>query len=288
MKLFQSGLITLLCVLTLSCQKEKKVVTVESSPSVGGSSSVPIRWSTTKSIATTPLNLVITTDYAGSDLTSLQNSIAEWNNATTQFTFFNILSGPNREFSNLDDYNDDEMGIYKINTWFSGVSTSALAITQYFAIRRNSGTASEYLELTHADILFNDDRFDFGHANDGGTTAEYDMASVAVHELGHFLGLQHTATTISSVMKPSLNSLEVRRTLTSYDLTSISQLYAPEVAALEADEESYMQGIRRDEDGYDINDEDEAGEPVRGIIEIHSDGSCHHYENGKLMLKHQR
>ena len=55
----------------------------------------------------------------------------------------------------LIDYKDNTFAIYKHETWFEDISRSALAITQFFGKRVNSGTASEYLELIHADIIVN-------------------------------------------------------------------------------------------------------------------------------------
>ncbi len=56
----------------------------------------------------------------------------------------------------------------------------------------------------------------------GISSGQYDFQTVATHELGHALGLGHSAET-ASVMYPYLAALDVRRSLTAGDLAVIDQ-----------------------------------------------------------------
>ena len=69
-----------------------------------------------------------------------------------------------------------------------------------------------------------------------GTPAatEYDWWSVAIHEMGHCLGLDHESriTNPKPVMYPSLAAGEVRRTLTPDDSAGRDAIYSPALWAL--------------------------------------------------------
>jgi Matrixin/Putative peptidoglycan binding domain len=58
-----------------------------------------------------------------------------------------------------------------------------------------------------------------------GTTTALDVQSVALHEFGHILGLQHS-TSASAVMFPTIGFGEIKRELTQDDRDGISDLYS--------------------------------------------------------------
>ena len=65
----------------------------------------------------------------------------------------------------------------------------------------------------------------------GPVIFSFDVQSVALHELGHILGLAHS-TVNDAVMSTSLSFNETRRALTSDDLAGIAQLYPAAVPQL--------------------------------------------------------
>ena len=64
----------------------------------------------------------------------------------------------------------------------------------------------------------------------GAVASGFDVETVALHELGHILGLQHSDVA-GSVMFPSVSSNFTKRALTADDLGGIRQLYPASVPA---------------------------------------------------------
>lgn len=217
-------------------------------------------------------------DFAGGDfvngLNPLEQVAKNWNSAISGTTFFKVpfdlttTSG----YSDVSSFRDSELGIYKSHTWFSNVSSQALAITQFYGYVRTDTNLGNYIELTHADIIVN--YRDFGaKLTNGLPTAygRYDLPTIVLHEMGHFLGLCHE-TAHTSVMQPYYNSTQ--RTLKAYDVTKITDLYVnntitPMMARTQSNAISMPEGTL-----------------VKGIIELNANGKCKHYINGKLTYEH--
>ena len=148
-----------------------------------------LRWDDTNLESGLPLKiaseLAVVLDY--SEGASEYTDIAvEWNSALPQKTFFSLpfpIVG-NREKATLDSYPDDEMGIYKSQSWFSELGPGILAITQFFGIRRNLH-GREYIEFQHADIIVN--YRDYSFSSNLVDDKTYDLPSLLLHEMGHFV-----------------------------------------------------------------------------------------------------
>jgi len=244
---------------------------------------MPIRWSNSNTVAGLSLKMadVIVNDFAPGDSVNGQNPIEqmmlEWNEATTVYDFFKLPASvtTNKDYSSLSSYkNDGEMGIYRSNSWFSDVSSSALAITQTFGFRRNVGQGNEYVELTHADIIVNYNHFSFGI---DGLSTVYDLKTVILHELGHFLGPRHN-NNFSSIMYPSLGRGEIKRTLSNFDQANVRSLYG--ASSLETKTSSQSPGFSQ------VKRDPREGEEVTTVIELRTHGECLHYENDKLIYRH--
>lgn len=69
-------------------------------------------------------------------------------------------------------------------------------------------------------VHFNDD---FTFSTDG---TQFDVESVALHEIGHCLGLDDNYTDSLYVMYYSMTSGTVKRNLTSYDITTLYNIYS--------------------------------------------------------------
>ena len=75
------------------------------------------------------------------------------------------------------------MGIYTADNWFDEISPFTLGITQFFGYKVNGGTAYEYIEMLHADIIINTKYFQFSTLIPTPQN-HYDLASVVLHERG--------------------------------------------------------------------------------------------------------
>ncbi|MFZ5469293.1 MAG: matrixin family metalloprotease [Myxococcota bacterium] len=96
--------------------------------------------------------------------------------------------------------------------WTHGSSTLGLTTTGFFA---GSG------EIFDADMELNNN---IPWSNSGAFNAQ-DMESVVLHEAGHFLGLDHTNSNQVAVMYPTIAPGEIKRTLTSPDVTDVCAVY---------------------------------------------------------------
>ena len=137
-----------------------------------------------------------------------------------------ITAISNFEPNDLTEYGSDNVfGIYLSRQWFSDQDPFALAITQYFGIRNESGA----LELVHGDIILNYSG-EFLYFSDPSDAAvdEYDLNSIILHEVGHFLGLGHQSYSADSVMRPTLIPISTERNLYDLDKESIKELYQSE------------------------------------------------------------
>lgn len=272
-----------------SCDKHETVnsrVSVPNSGPLSSSFAGAIRWN--NSLVTNisgGLNINVSdtleSEFTPSDLVSGLNPIEqmqeEWNNSSSSFTFFSIpnSSTSNKDYDDLTSYNDSEMGIYKSTKWFSEVGSSALAITQFYGIRKNQGTSQEFLEIIHADIIFNFKNFSF--STDPSDVSSYDFHSVILHELGHFLGLDHE-TSAPSVMNPFLAAFDNERSLYSTDVNNIIDNYTI----------SSSSGQFAMLTSASTKTNSHSNKVVRGIIELRANGECLHYEDGKLVEKHKK
>lgn len=232
----------------------------------------------------TPVSLKMssefTTDYTNADLdinglNPLEQMAKVWNTAVSPtMTLFQIPFGAtsNTGYNSLSSFHDSEFGIYKSHTWYAGVSSSALAITQYYGVVRSDATLGTYIDLTHADIIFN--YRDFG--SDfvmNGNVMYYDVPTVLLHEMGHFLGLCHESNH-TSIMAPYYNTTQ--RSLKAWDTTKIQGLYLNNQNISAISTRAATNSISAPE-----------GTTVKGIVELNANGLCRHYLEGKVVYEHQ-
>jgi hypothetical protein len=203
------------------------------------------------------------------------------NNRKTFFDNSADIDEITTNITNLTGLLDPVMGVYKTNPWPSSLPGSALAVTQIFGRRYNIGTSTEFTSIEHADILVNYQLYTYDTAAFG---SGFDFQTVILHEMGHFIGLQHKDSTSSrnaSVMYPSIDSSESKRAPKSVDISDIASkysinLYLTAASAMSAGAAPAPHQI----------EEGDKGEPLRILLELHADGNCVHKENGIEVHRH--
>lgn len=206
----------------LGCQNPQEQTNFKNSPSAAAGSLYPSQWQSSSSF---PLHLKAGLDFSEDEINSLEDAATEWNQTNSaQIDFFNVSRSTKSGYSNFDDYKDGELGIYKVFEWPADMPATALAVTQIFGKKSSNGKIIIY----HADILMNYDYFDFSINNNWG----YDLHTVVLHELGHFLGLYHENTSAEeSVMFPTISKYRHNRTPHPHDEDNLVAKYGRAGAA---------------------------------------------------------
>ncbi len=271
----------MLCALTFSgCNIDKGTKTVSQGGSSGSTGRT--RWST----SAFPLDVRIATDVVSNELSDLGGSAIstiealqdEWE-SNVSYNFFADTLNTTTPISttNLSNYRDSVLGIYRSTAWFSNVTSNAIAITQWYGFN-TSDSKGAYTEMIHADIILNARDWSFKTSAD--TTSSYFVQQVILHELGHFIGLNHLSPPSGSdaVMKPYMDTDESLSALQATDTDGIVELYSN--LALSAGPNSRALGV-----GAKSRSIDEA-DIVRGVIELHASGECVHKIDDKVVYSH--
>jgi hypothetical protein len=272
--------LALLIVLSISCVPSKKAA---STTPAAINRDAPYLWTD----YTTPKTLKISQDFTADELTNITSMSASWTTALEdKKTFFNHESSVveiTNTLSTMDSLLDSTFGIYKTTSWPPSLPGSALAVTQIFGRRFNVGTPDEFINIEHADILVNFDNHQFDTADTG---SNYDLRTVVLHELGHFLGLQHKSASSSrnaSIMYPSINTAEAKRWPRAIDIADTAEKYD-----ITLDSGGVVNALvnGRKKPVYKVNPQ-EVGEPIKVLFELHADGECVHKLDGTTLSRHR-
>jgi hypothetical protein len=242
-------------------------------------SSAPYLWAH----SSLPRNLKTSEDFSADERTAIQQMASAWETAVDDQVNFFVTTETTSEISSismdLDSIGEDGVnGVYRITSWPLSLSTSALAVTQIFGRRFNVGTSSEYVRIEHADILVNENIYDF-RTSSPGSAGSYDLRTVLLHELGHFLGLGHKYG--DTIMRPSIGtSFEMQAPSTSIDGPDIAERYGVTLGLTPLN--ALVSGPKKSlGDGSGV-----PGDMVKILIELHPTGECIHKENGIVVNYH--
>lgn len=186
-------------------------------------SSLPARWQIEKF----PLQVNIDQNFRNDEVSAIEEMGSVWENGVNnQIPFFKfIVNGPSLKSENdFKNYQSIQLGIYKGTEWFPEDYSSALAITQFSGRRTNVGSSNEYIDLEHADIIINYQNYFFKTDTTPVSNVSFDLASVVLHEMGHFLGLFHVSDP-SAVMSSTIGPFTSRRSLSPLDKDQLSNIY---------------------------------------------------------------
>lgn len=258
-------LVTLTSLLVLAaCGSPSELQNYSAHNDVTGDST-PSKWSE----SAFPIQLQIAGDFDESEQDAISEMSSQWASSSKSSTnYFNpiIDQNPSPNKSNLDAYNDNVMGVYKVTNWDPELPATALAVTQLFGSHKGSKIVIE-----HADILVNYENFEF--TSDGGYG--YDLRTVVLHELGHFLGLYHEfETPDESIMYPSISRFDIRREPMQFDVQNIQNKYNFSYTA--ANHNNFINSPEESSDNY----------PVVIRLELNARGKCTHRINGKVVHEH--
>lgn len=271
--LFTSLLIT--STMLVSCKKETTTTRSVATINSGGKCLIGT-WSNAALPLTIRMSSEFTGDYNNTHLVGGLNPLEQmaqvWNNSvapkaliTTPFPA-TAVSG----FASTNSFNDGEIGIYKSHTWFSNVSSSALAITQFYGNIQETAGLGRHIGLTHADIIVNYKDYGSRITMTNHPMFEFDLPTIMLHELGHLLGMCHE-TVNDSIMAPYY--ITTRRSLEAYDIGHVNDIYV----------DGIISGLTANTNALSAP----VGSKVSGVIELHADGKCVHSVNGKKTLEHQ-
>lgn len=178
--------------------------------------SMPVTW-----VLNTTQGTKVTGAETGRTLSSVtQNSFDVWEALKNSTANIDFTRGTDSTSLN-NDFND-QINVVKTNMtqtqWDNAGGGSALAITLSTTLLLSG-------DIYDADIVFNP-AYDFSLAATTPTNpARYDYESVLTHEIGHLLGLDHSAI-LSATMYPRLSEGVSRaRALSTDDIIGISTVY---------------------------------------------------------------
>ncbi|WP_408096440.1 matrixin family metalloprotease [Peredibacter sp. HCB2-198] len=228
-----------------------------------------------------PKKLYISEDFDTEEIDNIADMAVQWDAAVeNKKSFFAIQSSLTPELSEQVSgsrgFQDGIFGVYKVVKWPTDLP-GALAVTQMFGTVYNSGDSDEYYSVQHADILVNY-RYTF-YSGDSGYG--YDLKTVLLHEMGHFIGLNHQnvnySQRYSTVMYPSVSSSDKKREPMPLDQVTLASHY--NITLSSSSSSSQMVAPRKE---YKPRD---TGIDVVMVLELYPD-ECVHRVNGKVVGRH--
>ncbi len=242
--------------------------------------SAPYLWSA----AAFPRALKISEDFTADEVSNITTMTSAWETSVeNKKNFFEHGTDKASEVSsptlNMDALGDDNVeGVYKIINWPTTLPGSALAVTQLFGRRFNIGSPSEYVRIEHADILINEHLYNFRTGNTH-VNGSFDLRTVLLHEMGHYLGLNHKFG--DTVMVPAIGEFSVNRAPKNVDAADIASKYS---ITLGSGSSSAMVANSSAPQYVPMNND--PGKKIRILVELMADGECVHKENGAVIQRH--
>lgn len=171
-----------------------------------------------------PLTLDVSTAFDGL-VPCVEGAISKWNTGDNRTLITAVYGVSNLQATSsvYEDLYDHVSGLYA-QYHFSNLPEVSSGVLAYTTTLTQNG------KIIASDILFNFETYLFVDAvnNPPQNTYQYiDFQSVLTHELGHFLGFPHVSSSVdsTSIMNPSIGYNQVKRNLSTLDLSKLLQLY---------------------------------------------------------------
>ncbi len=157
-------------------------------------------------------------NYSGSVIPAIQNMFATWTKSHVSATVWDstysgTFTAPAGKAALNDADNYNSLIFLSGSNWTEASTTLGLTFTSYIT---STG------EIVDADTEYNN--LNVYWDDTGSNSAAYDYPSVILHEAGHFLGLNHTASSLA-VMYYAVSPAELKRTLQQPDLSDVTTVY---------------------------------------------------------------
>jgi hypothetical protein len=262
-----------------ACLPSKKVSPDTSSGNINASA--PYLWSST----VFPKALKYSDSFDPDEIANISAMTVAWETAiANKKDFFQTMTSTPEVSSptmNLDALGRDSVnGVYKITNWPTSLPGSALAVTQIFGRRYNIGASDEYVRIEHADILVNDNLYDF-RTDDNDNHSKFDLRIVILHEIGHYLGLPHRALSSNSIMIPSIQEETTNRAPTTIDRDDMASKYSVNLGSTPMGANALSGPVNE----FSPKSGD-PGQEIKILIELHANGDCVHKEDGVVIQRH--
>ena len=247
--------------LLTACKPQQEDISTNSRSPASALESMSSTWVQTSLF---PLTLNYGSDFSSDEIEAVNNASTNWSDAVNnEVQFFVISPSQNANKENLALYQDNELGIYKSYNWPKELPSTALAITQIHGQKvGDSVDGGGYIRIEHADIILNFQNFSFVTDDTWG----YDLQTVVLHEMGHFLGLYHEySSALESVMYPSISRYNDNPIPKSIDIKNIQSKYGLNFDTGAVNNSLHRTGIQA---GNEIN-----SEPITFILELHGNGT---------------
>lgn len=185
-------------------------------PLVNPSNHATLKWNVPSSISVV-INATGSDDiHDGSHITALQSALRAWSDAPGSTARLVENASPAQRAR--VDWPSDDVHLMLFDeddsSGYFGGSTGIVALTPvYFA---GSG------RITDADVLFNGSEFHFTTSGEAGS---FDVGDVGTHELGHFLGLDHSGWAGASMYPYVDPTIILHRSLSQDDVCGMRELY---------------------------------------------------------------
>ena len=187
-----------------------------------------------------PIEVYYDEGFSPTHVSELQVAVEIWN-AVVGYTLIEMIAT-----DDLVDHGSME-GIF---TTLDDSRNSFLIHPDWDLTDKSSGTIASTVwrtpqgsyEIDQADIIYNFSHFKYSGGSQGDNRPEVDLRTVSLHEIGHFLGLEHQLVEVDqdSIMTPTINVFtdgpEIK-TLSIGDIVNIQAVYGcqgevcdPEVA----------------------------------------------------------
>lgn len=188
-----------------------------------------------------PLNFFVDDTFSDEEITDFDQMVSQWEFAANTDFVNEYELAEHKTFNKLEDYyyKDATIGLHRATIPVDGLGQFVLGSCQLLAKYNHSVGDINVYEILHADIVINDYNFDFSSVGDD---SGYDLKSVFLHEIGHFIGLIDNT---SPVMDGTMGVDDIQRVIDTESEQLIYDRYSDPLLEIINNENNSLKGKRR-------------------------------------------